>query len=154
MPFVILKFLHVGSMFLATALAVGPSVLLYRIARSGDIAGIRRTFPQATAVFRVSTVLYALGILFGIAAALSGQIDLTTGWLLLAYGLIALLGVSNVTFERWTRSVEAASRGPGSDEGGRLAGLTSSARARLTVTAMIVLTVAIVYVMVTKPTLG
>jgi hypothetical protein len=154
MPFVILKFLHVGSMFLATAFAVGPSVLLYRIARSGDSAGIQRTFPQANAVFRVSTGLYGLGIVFGIAAALSGQIDLTSGWLLLAYGLVGLLGAINITFERWTRSVEAASRGPASDDGSRLAELTSSARARLTVTAMILVTVAIVYVMVTKPSLG
>jgi hypothetical protein len=51
MPFVILKFLHIGSMFLATALAVGPSVLLYRIARTGDLPGVRRTFAQAPMVF-------------------------------------------------------------------------------------------------------
>jgi hypothetical protein len=153
MPFVILKFLHVGSMFLATAFAVGPSVLLYRIARSGDVSVIRSTFPQATPIFRVSTGLYGLGILFGISAALSGQLDLTTDWLLLAYALVGLLGIVNLTFERWATSVEAASRGPGNDRA-RLAELTNSARARLAVSAMVLITVAIVYVMVTKPGIG
>jgi uncharacterized membrane protein len=150
MPFVILKFLHVGSMFLATAFAVGPSVLLYRIGRRGDVTGIRATFPLAPTVFRASGALYGLGIVFGFAAALTGQLDLTSGWLLLAYGLVGLLIVANLTFERWTRRVEdAADR---SDAGAELlADVTRSAGARYLVASMILITVAIVYVMVTKP---
>ena len=44
MPYSLFKFIHVGSMFLATALAIGPSVLLYLIARTGTVDTVRRTF--------------------------------------------------------------------------------------------------------------
>jgi hypothetical protein len=44
--FVFLKFLHVPFMFLGTALAVGP-VALHLLARSGDIAAIRRAVTGA-----------------------------------------------------------------------------------------------------------
>jgi uncharacterized membrane protein YbhN (UPF0104 family) len=150
MPFVILKFLHVGSMFLATALAVGPSVLLYRIGRRGEETAIHATFPQASAVFRVSRALYGLGILFGFAAALTGELDLTSGWLLAAYGLVGLLIVVLLAFERWTTRVEKAADRPAAGSE-RLADVTRSAGARYLVASMILITVAIVYVMVTKP---
>jgi hypothetical protein len=58
MPYLILKFLHVGSMFLATALAVGPSVMLYLIARTGEPTAIRRAFGLATPVFRVGGAVW------------------------------------------------------------------------------------------------
>jgi hypothetical protein len=74
MPFLLLKFAHIGSMFLATALAVGPSVLLYLIARTGDETAIRRALALTTSVFRVGGALYGLGLLFGFAAALTGEL--------------------------------------------------------------------------------
>lgn len=105
MPFLTFKFLHVGSMFLATALAVGPSVLLYLIARSEEAVVIRRAFGHATAVFRASGALYGLGLLFGFAAALTGQLDLTAPWLLTAYLLVVVLVATNLLFERWTSRI-------------------------------------------------
>ena len=150
MPFPFLKFLHVGSMFLATALAVGPSVLLYLIARSGDLAAIRRSFAHTTSVFRVGAAFYGLGLLFGFLAALNGQIDLTASWLITAYVLVGVLIVFNLGFERWTKRIERASE----DHADSRADLDAAIRARAPVyalTGMVLLTILIVFVMVVKP---
>ena len=112
MPFQLLKFLHVASMFLATALAVGPSVLLYLIARSGNADAIRRAFAHTTSVFRAGAAFYGLGLLFGFLAALNGQIDLTASWLITAYILVGALIVFNLGFERWTKRIERAVEDP------------------------------------------
>lgn len=152
MLYALLKFLHVGSMFLATALAVGPSILLYLIARSGDIDTIRRSFRHSTSVFRVGGAFYGLGLLFGFLTALDGQLDLTAGWLIAAYVLVGLLIVFNLGFERWTKRVERAVD-DGSSAG---AGLTEAVNAWAPIYAlagMILLTITIVFVMVVKPIL-
>ena len=44
MNYLVLKFPNVGSVFLATALAVGPIVVLVRMLRTGDVATIWRAF--------------------------------------------------------------------------------------------------------------
>jgi hypothetical protein len=146
MPYLVLKFLHVGAMFVATALAVGPSVLLYLIARNGEPAPIRRAFGYTTSVFRAAGVSYGLGILFGVAAALTGAMDLTARWLVTAYALIGLLIAVNMVFERWTRRVE---RSIGDQE--PLAATTRERAPLYSLTAMVALTLAIVFVMVVKP---
>ena len=48
MTYLILKFLHVGSMFLATALAVGPIVVLVLILRTATLrpSGARSDSPN------------------------------------------------------------------------------------------------------------
>jgi hypothetical protein len=153
MTFLVLKFLHVGSMFLATALAVGPAVLLYLIARSGDVGAIRRAFGHATAVFRVGGAFYGLGLLFGFAAALTGQLDLTQSWLVTAYVLVGVLIATNLVFERWTRRIE---EGVGTSEQEPSAELPEVIRARAplySLAAMVTLTLMIVFVMVVKPTI-
>ena len=152
MSFPLLKFLHVGSMFLATALAVGPSVLLYLIARTGNADATRRAFAHTTSVFRAGGALYGLGLLFGFLAALNGQIDLTAPWLLTAYVLVGVLIIFNLGFERWTKRIERAVEDPS----GASADLDAANRSRAPVYAiagMIALTLAIVFVMVVKPTL-
>lgn len=152
MPFLVLKFLHVGSMFLATALAVGPSVLLYLIARSGNVDAIRPAFGHTTTVFRAGGAFYGLGLLFGFLAALNGHLDLTAAWLVTAYVLVGVLIVFNLGFERWTRRI-----GRAVDDGREApTDLNAAIAARAPVYAlggMVTLTLLIVYVMVVKPTL-
>ncbi len=146
MPFLFVKFLHIGAMFVATALAVGPAVMLYLVARNGETTSIRRAFGFAAPLFRAAGISYGLGILFGAVAALTGAIDLADGWLLTAYVLVAVLIVTNLGFERWTRRIDAAA----GDH--RLLERTVQERAPLySVTAMVLLTLAIVFVMVVKP---
>jgi hypothetical protein len=151
MPFLLFKFLHVGSMFLATALAVGPSVLLYLIARTGNVDAIRRAFGRSTSVFRAGGAFYGLGLLFGFVAALNGQLDLTASWLITAYVLVGLLIAFNLGFERWSKRVERVV-----DNDAASPELAAALGARVPVYAlggMVTLTLLIVFVMVVKPTL-
>ena len=150
MPFLILKFLHIGSMFLATALAIGPSVLLYLIARTGDEGAIRRAFSLTTGVFRVGGALYGLGLLFGFEAALTGELALTRSWLVTAYVLVAVLIAFNLGFERWTRRIKHALDGEINQS---LAAAIAARSPIYALAAMVTVTLLIVFVMVVKPTL-
>lgn len=149
MTFDILKVLHIGSMFMATALAVGPLVVMYLVARTQDAPAIARTFSFSTSIGRMGGAMYGLGILFGVLAALTGSLDLTAPWLLTAYVLVIFLGVNGLLAERWIGQVERAA------EASRNAELDRLVRARspvVSLTIMIGLTIAIIFVMVAKPT--
>lgn len=150
MDSLLLKWLHIGAMFMATALAVGPFVVLYLVARTGDLPSIRRAFSFSTTIGRIGGAMYGLGILFGVGAALTGAIDLTATWLLTAYVLVVLLGVNGLLAERWMQRVHAAAEAGGSDEVDRLVRAPSAVTL---LTVMIVVTLATTFVMVVKPTL-
>ena len=150
MDFLMLKWLHIGSMFMATALAVGPFVVLYLVARTDDLPLIRRTFSFSTTIGRVGGAMYGLGILFGVVAALTGTIDLTAKWLLTVYVLVVVLGVNGLLAERWMGRVHAAAEAGASDDVHRL---VRSPSAVTLLTIMVVVTLAIIFVMVVKPTL-
>jgi len=149
--FLVLKWLHIGAMFMATALAVGPFVVLYLVARTGDLLSIRRTFSFSTTIGRIGGAMYGLGILFGIVAALTGAIDLTQKWLLTAYVLVVVLGVNGLLAERWMGRVHAAAEADGSDDVHRL---VRSPSAVTLLSVMVVVTLAVIFVMVVKPTLA
>ena len=148
MPYSLFKFIHVGSMFLATAFAIGPAALLYLIARTGSVDTIRRAFSHTTLVFRVGAAFYGLGLLFGFITALNGSIPITTPWLIAAYLLILVLIAFNFTFERWTHRVDAAV----SDEtGADRIGVFRARTPLYALAGMITATLLIVFVMVIKP---
>jgi len=149
MPYSLFKFIHVGSMFLATALAIGPSVLLYLVARNGSVENIRKAFAHTTAVYRAGAAFYGLGILFGFITALNGSIDIAAPWLIAAYLLIVLLVSFNFTFERWTHRVEEAVRG----QAGTEARVTRSRTPAYALAGMVTVTLLVVFVMVVKPSL-
>ena len=148
MSYQILTFGHVASMFLATALAIGPSTMLFLVARSSDLGAIKRTFGLAKPVFRVGGAAYGLGILFGALTAMSGSIDLTAPWLVTSYVLVVLLIATNLVFERWSRRVDAAAKG---DEVAAVDAVVRERTAALSLAGMILITLALVFVMVVKP---
>ena len=149
MDYSFLKFLHVGSMFLATALAVGPSALLYMSVREQDASTVRRSIASTARIYRAAALFYGLGVVFGVIAALNGSLDLTAAWLLAAYALIVVLIGFNLTFERWTHRLdEAAAANPSA-----LTAVKSASIARYALSGMILVTIAIVFVMVVKPSL-
>ena len=148
MPYSLFKFIHVGSMFLATALAIGPAVLLYLVARTGTMDTIRRTFVHTTLVFRVAAAFYGLGLVFGFVTAQNGSISITAPWLIAAYLLILVLIAFNFTFERWTHRVEeAVSQEADADPSAVLRSRTPS----YALAGMVTATLLIVFVMVVKP---
>jgi uncharacterized membrane protein len=154
MTYLVLKFLHVGSMFLGTALAIGPIALFVLILRTGDVTAIRRAFEFAEQLSRAGGIFYGLGVIFGVITALNGGMDLIAPWLVTAYVLLVGLIVVNLYADRWMKRVHLA------------AGAASEARAPAeldtwrrssgpvwSLGAAIALTLALVFVMVVKPTL-
>jgi hypothetical protein len=148
LPYSLFKFVHVGSMFLATALAIGPAVLLYLIARTGSVDTIRRAFSHTTLVFRIGAAFYGLGLVFGFVTALNGSIPVGAPWLLAAYLLILVLIAFNFTFERWTHRVQHAVREPAVG----IAPVVGSRVPLYALAGMVTATLLIVFVMVVKPT--
>jgi hypothetical protein len=149
LPYSLFKFIHVGSLFLATALAIGPSVLLYLVARTGSVDTTRRTFAYTTLIYRAGAAFYGLGLVFGFVTALYGSISITAPWLLAAYLLILVLIAFNFAFERWTRRVqEAVGQATDADRLEVLAARTPL----FALAGMVTVTLLIVFVMVVKPT--
>jgi hypothetical protein len=148
----LLMFAHVGSMFMATALAIGPITVLVLILRTGDVGAIRRAFQFAEPVSRAGGVFYGLGVIFGISTALNGGISLTTPWLLTAYGLLGVLIATNLYSDRWMKQVSHAVEATSGDEASpELARWVRSSAPVWSLAVAGVITLAIVFVMVVKP---
>ena len=148
--FVFLKFLHISAMFAATSLAGGPIVVYYLIARTGDASALKTAMKFDEALERIAGGFYGLGILLGAAAALSGSLELTAPWLLTAYALVVLLIVNNLYLSFRMRALKEVATS------GNSAALRALSRARAltaTVAALGLITLALVYAMVAKPTL-
>ena len=150
MTYLIFKFLHVGAMFMGTALVVGPVAILVLILRTGDEATIRRAFGFAEPLSRVGGITYGLGVVFGIVTALVGGLPLSAGWLLTAYVLVALLIANNLYADRWMKRVHEAA---GSSSSAQLDRWRASPTPAWSLAGAIILTLALVFVMVVKPAL-
>ena len=148
--FVFLKFLHISAMFAATSLAVGPIVVYWLVARSGDAGALKTAMRFDEALERTAGGFYGLGILAGVAAALTGSLDLTAPWLLTAYALVVLLIVNNLYLSLRMRALrEIATTGNGAVVAARSRSRALSA----SVAALGLITLALVYTMVVKPSL-
>jgi thiosulfate reductase cytochrome b subunit len=152
-PGVILKFAHIGTMFMAVGVAVGTEVMAHRVANTGDVGSIRTFFAQAKPVMVLIPILYVSGFAFGLAAGLAGAFDMFATWLLLAYGLFFLTFVLHRTigapwFERMTLLSAAA---PDGAAGGELLAVIHDPRARLLLWYTIAMIIAFVFIMVAKP---
>ena len=148
--FVLLKFLHISAMFAATALAVGPIVVYYLVARSGDANALKTAMKFDEALERTAGGFYGLGLIVGAAAALSGSLDLTAPWLLTAYALVVLLIVNNLYLSLRMRALKEVA------SSGNSASLGALSRARALTVSILglgLITLALVYTMVAKPSL-
>jgi hypothetical protein len=102
----IFVFLHIATMFTAVAVTIGPWLLLRRVARSGDVAAIRRTFASAAPITRFVPPLYMLGAALGIVAIFTNGFDPFQPFLLIAYGLFVLATVVGIVVtEPWLKRV-------------------------------------------------
>ena len=148
--FVFLKFLHISAMFAATSLAVGPIVVYYLVARTGDANALKTAMKFDEALERTAGGFYGLGILLGAAAALSGSLDLTAPWLLTSYALVVLLIVNNLYLSLRMRALrEVASSG----NSATLGALSRSGALTASIAALGLITLALVFTMVVKPSL-
>jgi hypothetical protein len=148
--FVFLKFLHISAMFAATSLAVGPIVVYYLVARSGDANALKVAMRFDEALERTAGGFYGLGILLGVAATVTGSLDLTAPWLLTAYALVVVLIVNNLYLSLRMRALKEVASGGSS---AALATLSRSRAITASIGALGLVTLALVYTMVAKPSL-
>ena len=137
-------------MFAATSLAVGPIVVYYLVARSGDANALKTAMKFDEALERTAGGFYGLGLIVGAAAALSGSLDLTAPWLLTAYALVVLLIVNNLYLSLRMRALKEVA------SSGNSASLGALSRARALTVSILglgLITLALVYTMVAKPSL-
>jgi multisubunit Na+/H+ antiporter MnhG subunit len=151
-PFVAFKYLHIVSMFFAIALAVSTELVLRRVADSGDRHAIATTVGRIRPLGNVSTVLFLVGIAFGIAAALTGQINLLAPWLILSYLAVAgAFAIGLLLTDPWVTRLEAAATATGDGSAGDLSAVIAEAPARIGTWVLMGLIAILVFLMVVKP---
>ncbi len=153
-PFVITKYLHVVSMFFFVAMAVSGELVVRRVATSHDVAAIRTTTSRVRVLTGpVATGLLLAGLVFGVLAALTGQINLLAPWLILAY--VAFIGAMVIGFtvtDPWVGRLErAAAASAGDSPSAELLAVIDEPVARWGTWALMALIATIVFVMVVKP---
>lgn len=150
-PFVVFKYLHIVSMFFAIALAVSTELVLRRVAGSGDPGAIATTVTRTRPLANLSSVLILAGIAFGIAAALTGQMNLLAPWLLLSY--VAVAGAFAIGFlltDPWVARLDAAATG-GPGASADLTAVIAEGPARVGTWVTMGLIALLVFLMVVKP---
>jgi uncharacterized membrane protein len=148
------KFLHIACMFGAVTIIAGSGLVTGRVLRGGNVPAIRRVLAAERRLTNlVGAPLLVAGIVFGFIAALTGGFDLTAQWLILAYVLVAVNFVNGIGFydphaKRLAAAAEASVETTPSAE---LRALIESPRTWIVPGLDLVLWVAIIFVMVMKP---
>ena len=152
--FITWKFLHITFMFFAVALAISGEIVVRRVAGSSDVRAIRVVVSRVKPLSgNVATVLFLGGLVFGILAALAGQIDLLRPWLIAAYvafGLAILIGAT-VTDPWVSRLGTAAAASPDDAPTAELVEVIDDPKARFARGLLMALIVILVFIMVVKP---
>ena len=152
--FVAFKYLHVVSMFFAVALAVSGEIVVRRVAQSGDVRAIRTTVEKVKPLSGpIATGLFVAGVVFGIIAALTGQIDLLRPWLIAAYvAFITAVAIGVVITDPWVvRLEQAAAASPDGAASPELVAVIDEPRARIGAWALQGMIAFMVFLMVAKP---
>jgi hypothetical protein len=151
----IFKFLHIASMFAAVTLIFGSIVFMDLLARRRDAATYLRLDGLAQRTDMIAVGLLLVGLVFGFATALTGQIDLTASWLILAYVLVAIILVEGIfiTMPRYNHIREVASSSDPAVAGETIARLVRSPAHVALVTMVAILWLGVIFVMVVKPSL-
>lgn len=151
--FLTFQFLHVITMFSAVAAATVPEVVLHVIARRGDVAGLRGFLPVAMAAGRLIPILFVVGLVFGILAALTGQIDLLRPWLVASYVVFAIaMAMGPLLAAPWGARLGAATfASPLDAPSAELVAAIHDRRGIVSATIGLTAIVVIVFLMVVKP---
>jgi hypothetical protein len=91
----VFKVLHILSMFTAVTLLVGESTFMAIAIWRGDVravAAMRRVVGRRPVV---SSLIFLVGIGFGLLAVATGGLDFFAGWLIAAYVMVVAILASN-----------------------------------------------------------
>jgi hypothetical protein len=102
--------LHIAAMFAAVAAAWAGNWLIAIGVRRRDLEMLKAYIRVSSSFEVVSIGGLVIGIVFGLVAAVSGGFDLTSGWLLAAYALVAAGFVVGVATDGYFKRLAAAVR--------------------------------------------
>jgi len=151
--FLAFKYVHVAAMFFAIALALSTEQVVRRIAASADPRSIETAVTRSESLTKLSDALFGIGIVAGIIAALTGNMNLLAPWLLMAYvAVAAAFAIGMGVMQPWARRLHAAAAasldGAASPE---LRSVIDDGRARAGSWALVGLIALLVFLMVVQP---
>ena len=152
--FIAFKYLHVVAMFFFVAMAVSGEVVTRRVAGSQDVTAIRTTVGRVKVLTGpVAGGFLLAGVVFGVAAALTGQINLLAPWLILAYVAFATaMAIGFLVTDPWVGRLEkAAAASPTQPPSAELLNVIDDPAARIGTWALMALIATLVFLMVVKP---
>jgi hypothetical protein len=151
--FVLFKYLHILTMFAAVAAAMIPEIVLHAVARRGDVAGVRALVPVVGALGRLIPILFMVGLVFGLIAAVTGELDLLRPWLIASYVVFAIaMATGALLSDPWARRVaDAALASPTDVYSPELEAAVHDRRGVISTAILMSAIVVIVFLMVAKP---
>jgi uncharacterized membrane protein len=115
--FLFLVFLHIATMFIAVACSYGPTAMFLLAIRSNRIERVRAVGIAVGPIVKLIPILFAIGALFGLAAALVVGYNLFAPWLLISYALFGIASAIGAVYtgpfgNRLTQAFGSATEGP------------------------------------------
>jgi hypothetical protein len=153
----IFKLVHILGMFAAFGLLLMPLFLLLGVARTADLHAAKVIYAAAKTLGLLAFALFFVGLAGGFATLVTGGWSGTSPWLVVTYALLVLVGaLDGIVMGPWRKRVERAfaSTGPGSAPPAELQPLLRGRRPVLYAWTTTLILVAIVSLMVLKPSFG
>jgi uncharacterized membrane protein len=115
--FLLLVFLHVATMFIAVAASYGPTAMFLLAVRSNRVESVNAVGRAVGPVVRWIPVLFGVGALFGVLAALVVGYNLLAPWLVISYVLFVIASVIGAAYTnpfttRFTAAIGSTTEGP------------------------------------------
>ena len=134
-------------MFGVVTLWVGAWVIWDLVARTGDRSALRRVDHVSQRTGFIGFILLITGVAAGFVTAITGGLDLTAPWLLIAYAFV----LSDLVVLRWAEVHVKRVREAQNDEAQDLKKVAAGGRANLTLIVLVGFWLLIIADMVVKP---
>lgn len=146
------KYTHELVMFLAVALSMGGTMLLFKVVKSESTTAIRSIFVLLRPTVKAIGPVYGIGTLLGLLAGWLGGLPLLSFWLVAAYAITILAAVLGEITKRWALKVAALAEANEDDKPGPELAAALAQKAPLTVRRLdMVILVVIIALMVFRP---
>jgi hypothetical protein len=100
-----LKFAHELVMFFAVAASIGGPTMVFRLAKTDDLPGIRTAFRYFLPTAKLIGPFYGLGTLLGLATVWVMDLPWLASWLVISYVLTILAAILGRVTGAWATKV-------------------------------------------------